>query len=203
MDAMSEFFDYTIVTKCGFPSVTLEGTQDDWVKLKQNAQNLLNNRCSKDFAQRWGGSLIPLLEKIANEYKKRESDQEADEKFWNSMIKIGGQQGSGGKNWYNGWINILFPFIERKENPFIEPYSSNVGYALEDKNQGKYRGPAPHGVEGPSCGAFPDGISDVAVMWEYNGTKIPLRFRSGFLGATQDEVDGTLRPLVGWYIAKV
>jgi hypothetical protein len=113
MDAMSEFFDYTIITKCGFPTVTLEGTQDDWVKLRTNAENLLKNRCTKDFAQLWGDALLPLLDRIAAEYKRCESGAQSDDQFWNSMIKIGGIKGSGGKNWYNGWINILFPFIER------------------------------------------------------------------------------------------
>jgi hypothetical protein len=56
-------------------------------------------------------ALIPLLEKFIEEYEKAENGKAGDEKFWNSCVKRGGTQGSGAKTWFNGWINILYPFI--------------------------------------------------------------------------------------------
>merc|ERR1711862_890049 len=37
-------------TMCGFPSVIMEGSVDDWRLLRQNAERLIRNRCQKDFS---------------------------------------------------------------------------------------------------------------------------------------------------------
>ena len=50
------------------------------------------------------------------------------------MVKAGGTNGSGGRTWYNGWINIFFPFISEKQNEYMIPYSSGLGYAKEDRD---------------------------------------------------------------------
>jgi hypothetical protein len=115
MDASKSFFRYGMTTCCGFPSVVLEGTINDWQILRQNAELLIASRCTDEFAQWWMPALIPLLEKFIEEYEKAENGQAGDEPFWNSCVKRGGTQGSGAKTWFNGWINILYPFITNTE----------------------------------------------------------------------------------------
>ena len=115
MDACKKFFDYKCCTMCGFPSITLEGTEQDWLNLRENAEKLILNRCKKDFAQWWCESLLPLLDKILEERKKVQSGQECDSMFWNSMIKKGGVFGSGGYTYFSGWFNILMPFLKEKQ----------------------------------------------------------------------------------------
>lgn len=34
MDACKKFFSYKCMTRCGFPSITLEGTEQDWLNLR-------------------------------------------------------------------------------------------------------------------------------------------------------------------------
>jgi hypothetical protein len=53
-------------------------------------------------------------------------------------VKIGGTSGSGAKSWFNGWINILFPFINDKRNGFMEAYSPTNDYVLEGLKQNSY-----------------------------------------------------------------
>ena len=59
----------------------------------------------------------------------------------------------------------------------------------------------PPGVRGPDCEDFPTGIAAAPVTWLYYDQEIKLEFKAGFLGASQDPATGTIRPLVGWYIA--
>jgi len=45
-------------------------------------------------------------------------------------------------------------------------------------------------------------LAQAPVKWNNNGKNIDLFFKAGFVGATQDEETGTIRPLVGWFIEK-
>ena len=38
MDATKHFFSFRMLTRCGFPSITLEGTEQDWSNLRKNAE---------------------------------------------------------------------------------------------------------------------------------------------------------------------
>ena len=40
------------------------------------------------------------------------------------------------------------------------------------------------------------------VTWAYFGVELPLKFRAGFVGATQDPETKTVSPRVGWYIVR-
>jgi len=78
-------------------------------------------------------ALIPLLDKIAEEYKNAAEKKDIDARFWNSLVKIGGTYGSGKSTWFNGWINILCPYIgkevEKERNYWCEAYNPDAGYA--------------------------------------------------------------------------
>ena len=38
---------------CGFPQITLNGTKNDWIKLKQKASVLLKNKVMPKFGEKW------------------------------------------------------------------------------------------------------------------------------------------------------
>ena len=160
MDATKSFFSFKAGTGCGFPSVTLEGSLDDWRALRAHAEALVMKRCSAEFAKRWCAALLPLLDKFVAEYEAglAGSTGGADEAFWNSMVKRGGFRGSGpGGTWFSGWVNILFPYIEqRRPNPWCVPYSPSRGYWQEGR-EGR------PGGYGPDCAAFPKGLAEAPV----------------------------------------
>ena len=60
-------------------------------------------------------------------------------------MKRGGTSGSGARTWFNGWINIFFPFITEKPNRFMVPYSTENCYVKEDRNVERYGMWAPEG----------------------------------------------------------
>jgi Domain of unknown function (DUF4419) len=111
MAACKSFFEYGMRTCCGFPYVILEGTEDDWLTLRDNSAQLIMTRCENKFAKYWCHALIPVLDKILEEYRHGKNGDQPDSAFWNSFIKMGTTRMSGGKPWFNGWINIFFPFI--------------------------------------------------------------------------------------------
>jgi hypothetical protein len=134
MDICKHYFSYKVSTMCGFPSVVLSGSLDDWQLLRRNTEALLEDRCDPEFAERWGAALLQLLDKFAEEYAAgAEPDpRPADERFWNSMCKRGGIEGSGAYSWFSGWINIFFPYIPKKvRNIFCVPYSASNDYVAE------------------------------------------------------------------------
>eukprot|EP00483_Globobulimina_turgida_P002237 UN02239 len=106
MDICKNYFSYRCMTLCGFPQITLDGSKQDWIKLKQKTVKLLNEKVDKKFGAKWGQALLPLLDRFIAAY-----DGNIDCVFWNSMIKRGATHGSGAHSWYSGMVNILFPLI--------------------------------------------------------------------------------------------
>eukprot|EP00966_Prymnesium_polylepis_P193380 4482448-Prymnesium_polylepis.1 len=58
----------------------------------------------------------------------------------------------------------------------------------------------PKGVDGPDTADFPKGLAEAPVTWDYHGSEMKLKFKAGFIGATQDEQTKVVRPKVGWFI---
>jgi hypothetical protein len=67
MEACKNFFDYSCSTGCGYPSIDLEGSDADWLLLKENATTLIKTRCTLDFRNWWLRALFPLLDKVIKE----------------------------------------------------------------------------------------------------------------------------------------
>merc|ERR1712217_473305 len=81
------------------------------------------------------------------------------------------------------------------------PYSPNNGYVKEGRNEMIYKDFfVPDGVQGPDCADFPIGLASVPVVWNYCGKEINLEFHAGFVGATQEQSTGVIKPFVGWFI---
>lgn len=212
MDIAKNYFSYKCMTCCGFPSVTLEGTLDDWQRLRAHAATLIRQRCTKEFSEEWCRALLPVLDKLVEEYKAGAtapgsrswvSRAAPDEKFWNSMVKRGGTSGSGARTWFSGWVNVFFPYIERSPNRWCVAYSPTNGYVKEGRDGGHYgMFDAPKGVDGPDCADFPKGLAEAPVTWQYHGSDLKLKFKAGFIGATQDPQTMVVRPKVGWFIVR-
>jgi len=169
MDAMKSYFDYTMRTLCGFPSITLEGTVDDWKNLLHRAE------CLSEFGlSDWTDNLVPVLRKIVETVEGK-----VDTDFWQSFLKING--GSGGP-FVSGWINVLFPYLNRdRANPYVD----------WNKSLGSWGGNNPDD--------FPIGLSSVPFKWEYFTQIFEMKFVGGIVGVSQSD-DLTLKPEAGWAI---
>ena len=81
----------------------------------------------------------------------------------------------------------------------MKAYSPANDYVLEGLRHNSWF-QSPKNIRGPDIAEFPKGLAEAPVVWNYNGTKIKLKFKAGFVGATQDKDTGTVTPLVGWFI---
>lgn len=75
------------------------------------------------------------------------------------------------------------------------PYSSSNKYVTEGKDCPQKN--MDHGLDPEK---YPDGLATAPVIWDYLGTEFKLEFKSGFVGATQDQISGVVTPVVGWFM---
>src|SRR5690606_21349168 len=119
MDAMSKYFDYGLRTRCSIPSVTLEGTVEDWEKIKDKVSAM-----SEFGLSWWTDHLLPITDELIKTAKGN-----PDLEFWKSWYKEGG--GSGGP-YITGHVNKFFPYLESYSKGINRnDFNSNHGPTLD------------------------------------------------------------------------
>lgn len=204
MDVCSNFMTYEMKTRCGFPSITIRGTLDDWQKVLTKSEALIKQCCLPEFADNWTSALIPVLERFVAAKIDQDWGGWEGELFWNSFLKRGATSGSGARTFYNGWIHVFFPYLSDDPkgkpvlNRFCQPYSQDADYA-------QYHGQSWLGMFGdqpPFDGTtlFPSGISKVPIKWDHLGKIFLLAAESGFYGVKQDPKSKTLECFNAWVV---
>ena len=192
LDTCQHFFEFSLYTLCGLRGVVLEGSSEDYSKIRQLSEALIRERCTAQMSERWLPALLPVLDAIADAAKQAEAGDPAaasSSSFWNDFCKIymiGA--GSGSYTKMNGWVNVFLPFDNRGE------FNENCAVYVP----GKVTRQEP----GTETGNLPSGISKVPINWEYFGTSIPLQLLSGFFGIEYIESKDAVRPILGWVVAK-
>lgn len=77
LDTMQAFFSYELNTKCGIPSVTLEGTAEDWRRIAGRVREF-----SRFDLAWWVEPLQPVLDQFV-----AASEGKVDRRFWDSIYK--------------------------------------------------------------------------------------------------------------------
>lgn len=198
MATFQEYFRYGVHTCCGFPYIILEGSVEDYERLRKDAEELLD-MCKPDFADEWKKALLPVLDKILETRR----NEVADPRFWNSMIKKGGQTGSGGKTWFTGWINVFFPTMNfwNSKNKYCVPYKEHE-WNVDNRSEYKFSGydRIPEGADGPDVQQFPQGKTIVPVC-VHNHSKVEyVKFISGFGPPKQTGRDGVVSVVQFWRV---
>lgn len=116
MDAMQSYFEYTMMTMCGIPQVSLTGTVDDWKSIRTRAENL-----SEFDLEWWTGNLILVLDEFV-----LAAQGKPNIKFWDSFYK---EDSMSGGPYITGWINTLFPYLVNHKNKMVKnPHFDKKGY---------------------------------------------------------------------------
>lgn len=106
MDSMKSYFEYRCVTACGYPEITLTGSKDDWVNIKNRVSSL-------SFLPR----LVPWIDRLYEHLDHFISafDDVVRKDFWSDLFK---QHSMGsGTPIISGWIRDFFLFDKNdKEN---------------------------------------------------------------------------------------
>jgi hypothetical protein len=162
MEAMQNYFSYTVRTCCGFPWIELQGEVQDWVEIKNRVQKF-----TQFGLENWAAVLLPIL----NEFILT-AEGKVNQTFWQSFFKSDG--GSGGP-YINGWVNVFFLYLNhQKQNK----------YALSWKSDGCFDGVNPD--------RYLSGISVAPFVWEYFDQKFDMEFLAGFCGFTQRDDNAIL-----------
>jgi hypothetical protein len=176
MEAMKKYVDYLVVTLCGIPEITLEGTVDDWRSIRRRAQALEEYDLGW-----WVEGLAPVLDQLVATAAGR-----VDTAFWRSLFKL--NQMSGGP-YVSGWINVLFPYHHGHEGICRNPWVSSWAKG----EQAGWGG-------GMSKVEVLTGLSIVPFEWLYISKTFPMEFLGGFVGVAQDEGSLAVRPAIGWAV---
>ncbi|MFN7730397.1 MAG: DUF4419 domain-containing protein [Pirellula sp.] len=175
LDSMQSYFDLLFVTICGIPSITLEGTVEDWQSIARRAEAL-----AKYDLDWWISPLLPILRQFANA-----AMGQVDTEFWQSIYqkpKVG-----SGREYITGWIVHMFPYLwDEPRNMVRNPWVLNT----------KKRG-------GPILEEFPTAPGSAPFQWNHLGTTYNMEFVGGLLGVSQCEQTFAVRPEIGWAVREV
>jgi hypothetical protein len=169
MDSFSRYFDYSMVCVCGIPKITLTGTVDDWLSVRDRFRVL-----AEYDLQWWSQKLEPVLTQFIGS-----AAGNVDLDFWQSIYKP--KEAYGGDR-VTGWIVRLFPYLEHEGTFTRNPFESR-GWIHDALH--------PDALPSSLCSA-PLRIEGVD---HEQGTLVALR--SGFFGV-QQLADASLAPLIGW-----
>jgi hypothetical protein len=174
MDVFERYFHYLLYCICGIPTVTLEGTTDDWQRLADKACGL-----SVFDLDWWLPHLLPICEQFV-----RASRGDVDLAHWQSICKL---RNNYGGDIINGWVAKLFPYLRAfmngpctRRNPIFET------------------------GEGFQTLIAPPGLSRVPFTWRnvMTGRERQMEAIGGLLGVMQDPETLALRPKVGWAVCQ-
>ena len=178
MSAMKQYFTYTVgMGGCGISSITLEGTLDDWNKIKSKLQFF----SKKEFALSWWTKhFLPIIDKIImtkKYYSQNNIINNEIKKFWKDMIRI--KEGKDyDPSYINGWITKFIPNISGGRPTLYEELNEND---------------------------VPDQIISCLlelIVFNFDGsiTKYKCNLASGFYGMIQDQQTYSVKPVIGYAI---
>ena len=172
MDTLKNYFQFNFETECGIPEITLEGTLDDWQKLRDKTLSL-----AKYDLDWWITPLSPILDQFVDA-----ASGKVDVDFWRGIYK---QNDDSGGPYITGWIVTLFPYAGRgnRRNGYLQCWDKTYRFG------------------GVKTTYFPRGVVYCPFNWKYLGNDIPMHFYAGFMCVTQDSNTLAVRPEIGWAIA--
>lgn len=174
LDIFERYFKYIVKYICGIPTITLEGTTDDWLRLANKARSL------KVFELDWW---LPHLLPICDQFV-RASRGDIDRDHWQGICKL--REAYGG-DIINGWVAKLFPYLrEYDDGPCTR------------------RNPIFETGEGFTTRKSPSGLSQVPFVWKKGTWERDSKMIAigGLIGVSQDPETHALRPKVGWAIRR-
>ncbi len=114
MDCFKQYFCYRMVCICGIPSITLEGTAEDWKRLRERALSL--RQYDLDW---WIDELEPVLDQFV-----AAASGNVDKDFWISIYKL---EQLYDTVYLNGWIVTLFPYLKDSvRNEYLDLWKRDV-----------------------------------------------------------------------------
>jgi len=104
MSSMQKYFDYKMCCMCGIPAVTLRGTPEDYIKLKEKVTRLAEFDLN-GIMVKWLALLTPIFDQLI-----QASQGQPDLDFWNKVVQ--NISGGSGPSYISGWLSAFCCFNE-------------------------------------------------------------------------------------------
>ena len=178
METMKSFFEFNLMSACGIPEITLQGTTKDWQKILDKIKQL-----EKYDLEWWTKELEPVLQEFVNASKG-----EINKPFWINMYKrhapdMGDDENYGAPDTIDGWIVKFFPYD-------LGGNRNNLKNIKTGHNE--FGGNLPTEIV----------IVDLEYIDATTGIITPLELWAGFFGLEQNKENFALTPKIGWMIRK-
>ena len=176
MESVKSYFEYVVMyLACGIPSVTLQGTPEDWQLVLDKAKRLKPYGLTE-----WIEELEPILTEFVRTAKGK-----PDQLFWQRMVKEvrlprlkGGGCSFDKPTELDGWVLKLFPDEQGVTLDKI-PHTQDMS-ADHVRVDFKYQ------IIDPAQGSV--------------AREIPMELWAGFIGAEEDTIANALIPKIGWLV---
>ena len=175
MDALEQYFDYRLYMICGIPWITVQGTVDDWKKIRERVEII-----GQYDLEWWTKRLLPICDGIIETVAGKPNLE-----FWKHICK---PQSMYGGEIITGWLADLFPYLKDSitnsstmKNPILETPREELTIS--------------YGIPPAS---FPDGISQASFTLNTPQGESQLELIAGFIGVGQNQKNGCLHPEIGW-----
>ncbi|KAN0008552.1 hypothetical protein ACTFIU_009276 [Dictyostelium citrinum] len=109
MSTVKSFFDFKCYTRCGLPSVTLFGTVDDWLNLKERIERLKEFDLIKEGTNKIMSEWVSMLHPIIDEFISTASGK-PNTKWWSL---IADERSMSGGPIITGWITVFSIFNKK------------------------------------------------------------------------------------------
>ncbi len=178
MESVKSYFEYIVeYIACGIPSITLDGSVEDWKRVREKTMQL-----KKYGLEKWIDSLDPILKEFI-----LAADGKPNQIFWKSMIKkqsvdrlAGGGCSPEMPTQLDGWLLKLFP---DENGVTLEEISHTKDMPTEYVRVSFY-----YQVINPDNGTI---IS-----------RTPMELWAGFVGAKIDNENNMITPMIGWFVSE-
>jgi hypothetical protein len=196
MDTFSSYFTYAIMCVCGIPKITIEGTPQDWERIRDRIEILATYGL-----EWWVRRMRPILDEFV-----LASEGRPNQEFWKAIYK---PQAVYARELATGWIAELFPYLgnapHRYQNPVLTSAEFDWRTATDDSTA-KRRFP-PIGYK-PDSGVvtsqFPRGLSSARVTLTLpDDVRTEVDLLGGFMAVKQDPENLSLSPVIGWCVAEL
>ena len=174
MGGMKSFFTYRCNLKCGLPSITLEGTVEDWKLIRSRADKILEYSNFSEDLTIWHTVLISVLNALVATV-----EGVPNREWWNRICSH--KSGGSGPPFISGWIQVFIPF---NEDGCLINRSTNIWYWKTETSK------------------IPSSTVSVPVVIDDNGNEYNTNFIAGHIVCTKGDTEDSIRPCLGYVITK-
>ncbi|MEO1514739.1 MAG: DUF4419 domain-containing protein [Bacteroidota bacterium] len=186
MDAMSPYFQYSVTIVCGIPSITVEGSPEDWAMIKARL-----NQLDRYGLEWWTDQLRPVIDEM-----EKAASGTVNRAFWEDIFaKQEYNITCGTDHFFTGWMLDFFPYLKAGQDSLGNmAYIQNPVLTTEKRTHEVYKSIK------LDLEDLPQGLSNAKVVINNNGDYSIFNFQAGFVGIQQDKTTLALRPNIDWFV---